>query len=71
MGATLSATQSTSADPEGSEDRLIFERASRRYLGMSTEEFVEKCKSGFFADRPDFAYRAAKVALLLPLLSAK
>jgi hypothetical protein len=71
MGPTLLAPQPTSAEPKASEDRLIFERASRRYLGMSTEEFVEKWKSGFFADRPDLAYRAAKVALLLPLLSAK
>jgi hypothetical protein len=71
MGRTLLAPQGTSAEPEVSEDRLIFERASRRYLGMSTEEFVEKWKSGFFTDRPDLAYRAAKVALLLPLLSAK
>jgi hypothetical protein len=54
-----------------SEDRAIFERASRRYLQMSAEEFVEKWNSGFFKKHPELAYKAADVALLLPLLSAR
>jgi hypothetical protein len=51
-------------------NRAIFERASRRYLQMSAEEFVEKWNSGFFKQHPELAYKAADVALLLPLLSA-
>jgi hypothetical protein len=49
----------------------IFERASRRYLQMSTEEFLEKWDSGFFKKHPELAHKAADVALLLPLLSAR
>jgi hypothetical protein len=52
-------------------DRGIFERASRRYLQMSTEEFVENWNNGFFEQRPELAHKAADVALLLPLLSAR
>lgn len=67
--ALLVATQqreSGSADT----DRGIFERASRRYFQMSAEEFVEKWNNGFFKEHPELAYKAADVALLLPLLSA-
>jgi hypothetical protein len=58
-----------SADPIA--DRAIFERASRRYLQMSAEEFVEKWHGRFFKQHPELAHKAADVALLLPLLSAR
>ncbi len=48
----------------------IFERASRRYFHMSTEEFVQKWHNGFFKEHPELAHKAADVALLLTLLSA-
>jgi hypothetical protein len=38
---------------------------------MSTDEFVEKWNSGFFKEHPELAHKAADVALLLPLLSAR
>ena len=56
---------------ETSVDRAIFERASQRYLQMSTEEFTGKWNSGFFKQHPELADKAADVALLLPLLSAR
>ena len=56
---------------EASVDRAIFERASRRYLQMSANEFLEKWNSGFFKEHPELAHKAADVALLLPLLSAR
>ena len=56
---------------EAIEDRATFERASRRYLHMSAQEFVEKWNSGFFKQHPELAHKAADVALLLPLLSAR
>jgi hypothetical protein len=56
---------------EAQVDHAIFERASRRYLQMSTDEFVEKWNSGFFKEHPELAHKAADVALLLPLLSAR
>lgn len=52
-------------------DHAIFERASRRYLQMSAEEFLEKWNGGFFKQHPELAHKAADVALLLPLLSAR
>ena len=57
--------------PEAMADRAIFERASRRYLKMSAEEFLEKWNNGFFKQHPELAHKAADVALLLPLLSAR
>lgn len=66
--AVDSRGQSTS---EAIADRAIFERASMRYLKMSTEEFLEKWNSGFFKQHPELAHKAADVALLLPLLSAR
>jgi hypothetical protein len=51
--------------------RAIFERASKRYLQMSAEEFLEKWNNGFFKQHPELAHKAADVALLLPLLSAR
>jgi hypothetical protein len=51
--------------------RAIFERTLRRYLNMSTEEFLAKWNSGFFKQHPELAHKAADVALLLPLLSAR
>ncbi|HTB20671.1 MAG TPA: hypothetical protein VK708_21255 [Bryobacteraceae bacterium] len=51
-------------------DRAVLERATRRYLQMSSEEFVEKWNSGFFKQHPELAHKADDIALLLPLLSA-
>jgi hypothetical protein len=56
---------------DDSVDRAIFERASRRYLQMSTDEFLDKWNSGFFKEHPELAHKAADIALLLPLLSAR
>lgn len=56
---------------EGIADPDILERAAQRYLQMSTKEFVEKWNSGFFKQHPELAHKAADVALLLPLLSAR
>jgi hypothetical protein len=67
--AVLAQTQN--AQSEAATDRAIFERASRRYFGMSTEEFIEKWNNGFFKTHPELAHKAADVALLLPLLSAR
>jgi hypothetical protein len=67
--ATL--TQTREPQPEADTDRAIFERAAVRYLKMSTEEFLEKWNNGFFKEHPELAHRAADVALLLPLLSAR
>jgi hypothetical protein len=68
------APQALAAKYEGTseamEDRAIFERATRRYLQMSSEEFVAKWNSGFFNQHPQLAHKAADVALLLPLVSA-
>jgi hypothetical protein len=69
QSATL--TQTREPQPEADTDRAIFERAAVRYLKMSTEEFLEKWNNGFFKEHPELAYRAADVALLLPLLSAR
>ncbi len=38
---------------------------------MSAEEFIEKWNGGFFKNHSELAYKAADVALLLPLLSAR
>ncbi len=51
--------------------RAMFERACKRYLKMSTEEFLEKWNGNFFEKHPELAHKAADVALLLPLLSAR
>lgn len=67
--ALLAPTRAPQA--EAGVDHAIFERASRRYLQMSTDEFVEKWNSGFFNEHPELAHKAAHVALLLPLLSAR
>jgi hypothetical protein len=56
---------------EAQVDCAIFERASRRYLQMSANEFLEKWNSGFFKEHPELAHKAANVALLLPLLIAR
>jgi len=56
---------------EAATDRAIFERAARRYLGMATEEFLEKWNGGYFKKHPELAHKAADVALLLPLVSAR
>ena len=46
----------------------ILERACQRYLGMSSEEFLQKWQSGYFQAHPELALKAADVALLLPLV---
>jgi len=69
MASAVTDPRKQSADPIA--DRAIFERATRRYLQMSAEEFVEKWNCGFFEQHPELAHKAADVALLLPLLSAR
>lgn len=64
------APKSEMAHIEQDEGRAIFERATRRYLGISTEEFLDRWKSGKFSSDPELAHKASRVALLLPLLSA-
>lgn len=50
------------------EARAIFDRAARRELGISGEEFLRKWEAGEFKDpdRPD----VMRVAMLLPLARA-
>jgi hypothetical protein len=55
---------------EADEDRAMFERACKRYLQMTAEEFLGKWNSGYFDMHPEKAHQAADVALLLPLVSA-
>ena len=69
MGSAVTDSRKQSA--EAIADAAVFERASQRYLQMSAEEFVEKWKSGFFKQHPELVHKAADVALLLPLLSAR
>ncbi len=57
----------TSAAEEGA---AIFEQACKRYLNVSTEEFLERWEKGDFRDT-EIAHRAADVALLLPLMGAR
>jgi hypothetical protein len=69
QSTTLTSAQGPQS--EAATDRAIFERAAMRDLKMSTEEFLEKWNSGFFKQHPELAYKAADLALLLPLLSAR
>ena len=69
MSSVLIQPQQHQSDADS--DRATFERASMRYLQMTTEEFLEKWNSGFFKRHPELAHKAADVALLLPLLSAR
>ena len=62
-------TQATA--PIDAENAAIFERACQRYLRMTTEEFLHNWNSGYFAQHVELAHKAADVALLLPLLSAR
>jgi hypothetical protein len=73
MSSTLLAPKlaEPSADLTAVEARAIFERASQRYLKMAADEFVEKWKAGYFRTHLELAHKAADVALLLPLLSAR
>jgi len=52
------------------EDAAIFERACQRYLKMSTAQFLDKWKKGYFQDT-EIAHQAADVALLLPLIGVR
>lgn len=71
MPATMLAPQvDVSLPKQQDENRAIFERACRRYLGISTEEFLVRWRQGGFNDTEELAHKAAHVALLLPLLSA-
>jgi hypothetical protein len=70
MPSTLSASTRVHA-ADADTDHAIFEQACRRYLQMSAAEFIERWNSGFFKNHPELAYKAADVALLLPLLSAR
>jgi hypothetical protein len=56
---------------ENAEQLAEFERACQRYLHMSTADFLQKMDSGYFLRHPELARKAADVALLLPLLSAR
>ena len=74
MSSTLLASKQTkesATDLSVAEAREIFERASQRYLKMTTDEFVKNWKAGYFRNRPELAHKAADIALLLPLLSAR
>ncbi len=70
MAAEMLAPVS-SEKPELEESKAEFERACQRYLHMSTAEFLHNMGSGYFQKHPELAHRAADVALLLPLLSAR
>ena len=47
------------------EGRAILDRAARRYLNMSAEEFIEAWNAGKFDDNPDRP-EVMRVAMLLP-----
>jgi hypothetical protein len=47
------------------EGRDLLERQTRRFLGMSAEEFVEAWESGVFDDNPDLP-GLINLAMLIP-----
>lgn len=55
---------------EQEEALAVFERACQRYLKMSTQDFLARYRTDGFKSDPELAYKAAEVALLLPLLGA-
>jgi hypothetical protein len=71
MPATMLAQSAIETKPEVDNGSAMFERACQRYLNMSTEEFLEKWHGRFFERHPELAHKAADIALLLPLLSAR
>jgi hypothetical protein len=65
MPATETAPQPHLVNP--AESREIFDRAARRYLGISGDEFIAAWEAGELdddAERPE----VARVAMLLPLV---
>ena len=44
--------------------RALLDKAARRYLGMSGEEFIRRWEAGEFAD--DDRYQVVHLAMLLP-----
>ena len=71
MEGAISTPADEEADVTTEKAWEILDRASQRYLQMPAKEFVQKWESGFFKEHPELAYKAADVALLLPLLSAR
>ena len=71
MPTAMLAPEIVESSPEVDDGRAVFERACKRYLKMSAEEFLEKWNGHFFENHPELAHKAADVALLLPLLSAR
>jgi hypothetical protein len=50
------------------EAAIVFERAVRRYLKMSTTEFLSRLESGYFRERPELERRLDSVLFYLPLI---
>jgi len=51
-----------------SESAVIFERAVRRYLNMSSVEFLSHLDSGYFQGHPELERRLNSVLFYLPLV---
>jgi hypothetical protein len=50
------------------ESAIIFERVVRRYLKMSTAEFLSRIDSGYFQEHPELQQRLDSALFYLPLI---
>lgn len=50
------------------EAAVIFDRAARRYLKMSKDEFLSRMASGYFQEHPELERRLDSVLFYLPLI---
>jgi hypothetical protein len=50
------------------ESAIVFERVTRRYLNMSTAEFLSRLDSGYFQGHPELERRLDSVLFYLPLI---
>ena len=69
--ATLQSAPPTSPEMpalSATESAAIFEGVVRRYLKMSTAEFLSRIDYGYFQDHPELAQRLDSVLFYLPLI---
>lgn len=64
---TVPSTTSSSREYTENEGREIFDKAARRHLGISGEEFLRCWDAGEFADDPDRP-EVIEVAMMIPLV---
>jgi hypothetical protein len=50
------------------ESAIIFERVVRRYLKMSTAEFLSRIDSGYFQEHPELQQHLDSALFYLPLI---